>query len=321
MFARRSSCVLALTIVGALSLAAAPSDPSLSPDQQAARVLQELNRGGQPTRQDFVIGSLRFIIFHELAHLLVKEYDIPILAREEDMADTYATFALTPHGRREELEAPIRFWLIQAYRTGKAPIIWWDEHSLDHQRAFQIACLLAGYSSERFGRLPAAFGAPAERIRGCATESAVTADGWRRTLLPTAGTMIGLQQAVVTYEPAHAGLTDAKDWLQRSGLLESVALEIRRYKLPPWREELEKRIQAHLQRTGPRDRERLKQFADVRAASCGRINAYYVPPGPAGGGVFAAAPLSPRRSTIVLCYELVDEVRKIAKATLTEGRQ
>jgi hypothetical protein len=320
MFARRGSRFLALAIVGALSLAAAPPGPPLSPDQQAARVLQELNRGGRPTREDFVAGSLRFIIFHELGHFLVNEYDIPVLAREEDMADTYATFALAPHRRREELEAPIRFWLIKAYLSGKAPITWWDAHSLDHQRAFQIACLLAGHASDRFGQLPAAFGAPVERVRGCARESATTADGWRRTLLPAAGTMIGLQQAVVTYEPAPAALAESKAWLERSGLLEGVALEIRRYKLPAWRVELDKRIQQHLLRTGFRDRDRLKQFADVRAASCGRTNAYYVPPGPAGGP-FTSAPLTPRRSTVILCYELIDHVRKVAEAAIVEGQR
>lgn len=318
MFVRRLPRILALSIVGALSLAAAPPDPPLSPDQQAARVLQELNRSGRPTGQEFVTGSLRFAIFHELGHLLIEEYNIPILAREEDMADTYATFALPPNGRKEELEAPIRFWLINAKRSGKAPITWWNDHSLDPQRAFQIACLLAGASSARFGQLPVAFGAPAERIRGCAREAAATADGWRRTLLPAQGTIIGLQQAVVTYGPAPAALAESKVWLERSGLLESVASEIRRYKLPAWRVELEQRIQQHLQRTGPRDRERLKQFAEVRAEACGTVNAFYVPPG-SEGGPFTAAPLTARRSTLVLCYELVDDVRKLAQANIAEG--
>jgi Putative metallopeptidase len=320
MLARGPVRLLALTMVGALSLAAAPSETPPSPDQQAARVLQALNRGGQPTRQEFVTGSLRFIILHELGHFLVQEYDIPILAREEDMADTYATFASAPHGRKEELEAPIRFWLIEAERSGKAPITWWQEHSLDHQRAFHIACLLTGYSSDRFAPLLTAFGAPGERIRGCAQVSASTADGWRRTLLPAAGSVIGLQQAVVTYDPAPPALTESKAWLERSKLLESVALEIRRYKLPAWRVELEKRIQQHLQRTGPRDFNRLKQFADVRAASCGRTNAYYVPPRPEGGP-FSLAPLSPRRSTLVLCYELVEHVRQMAEGHIAEGRR
>jgi hypothetical protein len=318
MLARRSSWVLVLSMAGALSWAAAPTAPSESPDQQAARVLQELNRGGQATRQAFVTGSLQFTIFHELGHLLVKEYDIPVLAREEDMADTYATFALAPHGRKEELEAPIRLWLILAQQTGKAPITWWQEHSLDHQRAFQVACLLAGYSSDRFGSLPAAFGAPPNRIRGCALDSASTAAGWRRTLLSAEGTMIGLQQAVVTYEPAPPELAESKAWLERSGLLESVALEIRRYKLPAWRVELEKRIQQHRQRTGGRDFERLKQYTDVRGARCGGVNAYYVPP-PPEGGPFTPAPLTPRRSTLILCYELVQWVRQIADGAVAEG--
>jgi hypothetical protein len=267
-----------------------------------------------------VTGSLRFAIFHELGHFLIKEYNIPILAREEDMADTYATFALPPNGRKEELEAPIRFWLINAQRSGKAPIAWWNDHSLDHQRAFQIACLLAGSSPDRFGQLPAAFGAPAERIRGCAGESAATGDGWRQTLLPARGAMIGLQQAVVTYEPAPAALAESKVWLERSGLLESVASEIRRYKLPAWRVELEQRIQQHLQRTGFRDRERLKQFAEVSAAACGMANAYYAAPG-SEGGPFTPAPLSARRSKLVLCYELVDDVRKMAEANIAEGQR
>src|SRR4051794_17669552 len=96
----------------------------------------------RPTRQDFLTGSVKFSAYHEFGHFLVDEYDIQVLAREEDVADSYAIFALTPQTAKEQMEAPIRLWLILAFAnaSAKEPIKWWDEHSIDHARAFQLAC-------------------------------------------------------------------------------------------------------------------------------------------------------------------------------------
>ncbi len=100
------------------------------------------------------------------------------------------------------MEAAVRLWLTLAHLNAqesareKDPnkwwesIPWWDEHSLDQQHAFQTACLLAGSWPERFGQLPAAFGAPPDRIRKCALESRTAAAGRRKMRVPEQGVIV-----------------------------------------------------------------------------------------------------------------------------------
>jgi hypothetical protein len=60
-----------------------------------------LNQGPQRARQDraeFVVGNMLFVLLHEMAHVHVTEMGLPVLAREEDAADAYATLALLKMG-------------------------------------------------------------------------------------------------------------------------------------------------------------------------------------------------------------------------------
>lgn len=43
---------------------------------------------------DFVVGNIKFILLHELAHVVIGEKQIPILGPEESAADYFATTTL-----------------------------------------------------------------------------------------------------------------------------------------------------------------------------------------------------------------------------------
>jgi hypothetical protein len=296
--------------------------------QQVIDVMAKLNALLVPTREQFVAGSLSFIVHHEFGHFLIDEYEIPVLTpRQEDMADAYAIFEVAPYGTAEELQAPIRFWLFQAYLKGIAPIDWSDEHSLDHQRAFEIACFLAGRWPQRYAGLPEAFGASARRVARCERDSDLTQTGWIETLRAQSAVMIDKQTAVVTYEPAPPEFAEAKAWLSASGLLEGLANEIQRYKLPDWRIErrawIEKQLsEGHFK---PGDLDRNRHRVDVVGKVCGRVNAFYQPPPKEekkkvklGPGVFNKQNLVGQltRPKIVVCYELVHEIRLMAEKGL-----
>lgn len=292
--------------------------PLAERQQQTNDILSKLDSKLVPRRGQFVAGSIAFAVYHELGHFLIDEFGIPNLGgREEDMADAYAVFELGPRAAKEEMQSAVRLWLYMAFMRGATPIVWWDTHSLDTQRAFQISCFLAGRWSETYAGLPEAFGAPAQRAGHCVKEAYRTQAAWVETLRAASATVIHKQRAKVIYLPAPAELADSQKWLTASGLLEGVALEIGRYRLPDWR--IEEQLAAD--KVPPvRARDMDKPRVEVVGKSCGFANAFYeLPREKRSGGVFsgqgAVAATNPK---LVVCYELIEQVRRVAEKTLLE---
>jgi hypothetical protein len=301
-----------LSAAGTKDIMPAPTERQ----QQAIDVLAKLDAATAPTREAFVAGATSFALYHEFGHFLIDEYDIPILGRgQEDMADAYATFALAPYTASEQMQSAVRLWLYLAFDRGTAPIAWWDEHSLDHQRAFDVACVLTGRWPQRYAGLPEAFGASAKRAALCALEAPRRQTAWVETLRTHNAVMIDRQVAVVTYLPAPAELADIERWLRASGLLEAVATEIQRYELPAWRVQWRAKLNEDMAegRLSANAFERTKQKVDVTAKSCGMANAYYAPPTdkPAVPGILPKGTM-PHRPRLVLCYELIEKFRTLA---------
>lgn len=284
--------------------------------QQVIDVLAKLDAATAPTREEFVAGSTAFAVYHEFGHFLIDEYDLPILGRgQEDMADAYATFELAPHTASAQMQAAVRLWLYLAFDKGATPVAWWDEHSLDHQRAFDVACVLTGRWPQRYAGLPEAFGAPPKRAALCAREAPRRQVAWVETLRAHNAALIDRQKAVVTYLPAPAELADSEKWLRANGLLEAVATEIQRYKLPEWRIQWREKLDKDMAegRLSVNAFDSTKQRVDVMAKSCGAANAYFAPvtDKPVVPGVLPKG-ARPQRPRLVLCYELIDKFRTLA---------
>ena len=123
--------------------------------KEAARVLQNnprLKKVSQQKREslvEFVMGNMLFVLLHELGHATVQELRIPVLGREEDAADDFAILRLLkarsemPH--RVLVEAA-KGWFLSDRRDRRdgERLVFYDEHSLDKQRAYHIVCLMVG---------------------------------------------------------------------------------------------------------------------------------------------------------------------------------
>jgi hypothetical protein len=221
--------------------------------------------------EDYVAGNLLFTAFHEAGHLLISEFELPVLGREEDAVDNLATLLLLPDEKDAAGEklilAAAQGWFDSAAEAGGEEPAWWGEHGIDQQRGFQILCLLAGADEAAFGPAARKAGMPQERIEACANEYAVTADSWDKVLNPhvlpdgqTASVAL-----TVRYDPAPAELRDAADLLRESEILEGLADTLK---------------------TGFR----LKQAVTLKGAACGEPNAYW----------------DPEARELVMCYELAD---------------
>lgn len=89
-----------------------------------------------------------FILLHEVGHALIDVLELPITASEEDSVDNLATvlsIGLLQRGDNAALDFADFAELIE---PGESPgidrLAYWDEHSLDIQRANQTTCLVYG---------------------------------------------------------------------------------------------------------------------------------------------------------------------------------
>jgi Putative metallopeptidase len=140
-------------------------------------------------RAEFVFGNMLFVTAHELGHALVSELDLMVLAREEDVADTYATIGVLKCGadfaRRVLVEAAKGLFL-NAQRDRKAGDTpqYYERHGLDEQRAYQIVCLMYGSDPARFKDLADETQLPQDRRRSCGWDYDTASRSWDRALTP-----------------------------------------------------------------------------------------------------------------------------------------
>lgn len=132
-----------------------------------------------PTVARFVLANAEFSVMHEMGHVLIAEYDLPVLGREEDAADQIGfilLFRLYARLPRDEVDARLLdiadYWRLE-WQTPKPPpdqVLAWDSHPLDEQRYYNIACLLYGSDMARLDWLPPLTGLPYERAVYCDQE-------------------------------------------------------------------------------------------------------------------------------------------------------
>lgn len=132
---------------------------------------------------DGAISSWLFVFFHELGHCLIDLLDLPITGQEEDAVDEFSTVLLVETGNGVAALNAAIFWLLvddgRATRTELA-----DEHSLNLQRMFNIACLVYGSDTEEFGYVLELFPELRARAPRCPGEYEQKRNAWERLLEP-----------------------------------------------------------------------------------------------------------------------------------------
>ncbi len=133
-------------------------------------------------RVSFVQANTIFVLFHELGHALIHEFELPVLAEEEDAADTIATIILI-QGARLDTQGRFPFMQILLSAAEGQKLIWetgleslninqfyWTRHSLSIRRYHRIVCLMYGSDPEQFRELPDITGMPEHRSDSCEDE-------------------------------------------------------------------------------------------------------------------------------------------------------
>jgi hypothetical protein len=125
-------------------------------------------------------GAFYFIFFHEFGHALVHELDLPTTGREEDVVDQFATLLLLENGA-DGAEAAMNgaLFFLGLGEANKGPIAYSDEHSLEQQRFYNIACWLYGANPFERVNLVAKGILPAERAARCGNEYQQMRKAWK----------------------------------------------------------------------------------------------------------------------------------------------
>jgi hypothetical protein len=148
-----------------------------------------LHQRDRETVVHFVVGNALFTLAHEFGHALVSDLRLPVLGREEDAVDIFATLALLHVGTEfahDVLVATAKSHMLTAERDarmGVAPVFY-GAHGLDQQRAYKILCLMVGSDPEAFHGLAQDAMLPKERQESCQADFELAKTSWLGLLAP-----------------------------------------------------------------------------------------------------------------------------------------
>lgn len=148
--------------------------------------LSAIEKDQEQLYTDAVFAAM-FVFFHETGHALIDVLELPSTGKEEDAVDQLATLILTLAGNEGEeiaLAAAKQFALAADKQTNIEGLAFWDEHSLDPQRFYNIVCLLYGSNPDKYTSLVKAVELPEDRAGRCPAEYTKVANSWMTLLAP-----------------------------------------------------------------------------------------------------------------------------------------
>lgn len=229
----------------------------------------------------FAANNSLFVLYHEMAHLLVDQLRLPVLGKEEDAADNVATWTLlnkrTPDADKALADAT-EGWLLSgvAYRSGKHEEDFAAAHSLDKQRAYQIVCLMVGSDDTAFRPIANQYAIGRDRQESCYWDYQLVDRSLKGVLeghrIEGSGAKVD-----VTYHDAGGRLKFAADAFRSSGVFDEVAAEVS-------------------------ENYKLRRPVKFNARRCGEANAYY----------------DPDTIEIIFCYELMKDFMELYAAELPD---
>ena len=137
------------------------------------RVAREI-KADSDTRGQIASGAIMFIFFHELGHAAIDLYQIPVLGREEDAADQIGVLmmmAMVDARPDVAINWPIgAHWFFDKRQSIFTAHNFADEHAIDAQRKFNLACWFYGSDPGKYLQLARYAKLPESRAVRCPGE-------------------------------------------------------------------------------------------------------------------------------------------------------
>lgn len=236
---------------------------------------QDLTKAERAEIRRFAYNNSLFVLYHEVAHLLFDQLDMPILGREEDAADNMATWVLLNEGTpkaEKALADAAQGWILSgiAYDSGGDESDYAAGHGLDKQRAYQIVCLMVGMDETAYRPIANEYRMDRDRQDSCYWDYDTVNRSFEKLLGGEAQRPGKNTDVVVTYHDVGGRLRAAADAFKSSGVFDQVANELRR-------------------------NYSLRQTVQFNAKRCGEANAFY----------------DPDTVEIIFCYELMQDYMEL----------
>jgi hypothetical protein len=240
---------LLIVLAGAAPLHAQKAPPKQAPVsvgmEQAMRDMGDdarMKKMSGPQQLDlveFVAGNMLFVGFHEMGHALVSQLGLPVLGRQEDAADSFATLAMIEEGTDFSVNVLVqaaRGWFLFDRRDQKQGnmLTFYDEHGVDQQRAYAIVCLMVGSDQKQFKELADWVQMPQARQETCLRDYQSAKYSWDLVLKPYLRSGDRSKSMVeVAYEKGAGKLDTYSRSFRSIGFLETLAAHATdRYVLP-----------------------------------------------------------------------------------------
>ena len=137
-------------------------------------------------RKDAIVGSIVSVFLHELGHGLIHQFSLPAVGKEEDAVDQLATVVLVASGEvgnQMALDGAFS-WIAEGEAQGKDTTPFWDEHSLNEQRFYNMMCLIYGSDADGYAEVITDKELPEERAEQCPDEYTSISTSWNKLLAP-----------------------------------------------------------------------------------------------------------------------------------------
>jgi Putative metallopeptidase len=179
-------------------------------------------------RATYVVGNVAWFLYHEFGHALVSEYNLPILGKEEDSVDLFATLTMVIDANDAVLDNMISEVVRAWFDGGLYTNINWGQHSVNEQRGYAVICMLVGHDPEGYAQFATDAEMPPERQASCKWDFEKADAAWKSQLEPyrlSEGDEPTIELPVVYGDAGNH--PEAEAFLQASGVLEAVASQIR----------------------------------------------------------------------------------------------
>ncbi|MEO0356732.1 MAG: DUF4344 domain-containing metallopeptidase [Pseudomonadota bacterium] len=126
--------------------------------------------------------AILHVIAHEMGHALIREFDLPILGPEEDMADDFATLWI--HRTFPDRAADILTARALEHMSDPQQPGVFSEYRNDAQRAGRSICLAYGIAPDMYRGLAGQFEMSGDDAARCQDWGPEVARSWRRVWTP-----------------------------------------------------------------------------------------------------------------------------------------
>lgn len=210
------------------------------PTNDLPKEFEGLSDAQQTEGIEFVFGNAIFVLFHEAGHMLISELSLPVLGKEEDAVDSLSSIMLL-EGHDDTLDKALSDsadgWFLSDAVAQEAgdEYAFWDEHSLDQQRAYAMVCMMVGQDPVRFKEFADYVELPESRRERCAGDYQSAKASWTTLLEPSVITDDSETQFKLVYDDVPSGpLAPYAAIIKESDLLSVlVAALSKTYKLEP----------------------------------------------------------------------------------------